>query len=386
MTMTVVLKGARVLDPLEQLDQVLDLRIEDGVITHVGADAPVDGAVVRDCSGLLITPGLIDGHVHVYEDVGFTGIDPDVLGVGAAVTTVVDAGSAGAASFAGLRRYVMSRAKTNVLAFLYIATNKLGMGAHEYGSPRAIDEAVIERVVEQNRDKIVGIKLRANVWHGDPAQHPLRRAKAIAEQLHVPLMVHIGHRPEDGEGQAAPIREVVKILRPGDIVTHLFTSHPGGLLDSTGRLQPDVREAYAAGLRFDLGHGLYNMSFDTAARVLDQGIEPHSVSTDGHKMARQRLVYDLPTTMAKMLGLGFSLSQVVRKATYETAQSLQRPELAPGIAVGRQALLSGLRLKEEEWQAEDSTGKKMQAGQQLVPVLSVRGTELFEAQPAHLPA
>ena len=380
--MAVVLKGARVLDPAEQLDQVLDVRIAGGVIQELGPSLPIEDAEVRNCAGMVVTPGLIDGHVHVYEDVGFTGIDPDVLGVGAAVTTVVDAGSAGAASFAGLRRYVMSRAKTNVLAFLYVAANKMGMGAHEYGSPRAIYEDAIERVVEQNRDKIVGIKLRANVWHGDAAMRPLRRARAIAERLGLPLMVHIGHRPEDGEGEAAPIREVVKILRPGDIVTHLFTAHPGGLLDADGRLQPHVREAYAAGLRFDLGHGLYNMSFDTAARVLDQGIQPHSVSTDGHKAARQRLVYDLPTTMAKMLGLGFTLSQVVNKATYETARSLRRPELVPGIAAGRPALLSVLQLKEEEWQAEDSTGKKMATWQQLVPVMTVRGSEIFEAQPA----
>ena len=386
MSTAVVLKRARMLDPLERLDQTLDVRIEDGVIRQLGAGLPVEGAQVRDCAGLIVTPGLIDGHVHVYEDVGFTGIDPDVLGVNAGVTTVVDAGSAGAGSFAGLRRYVMSRAKTNVLAFLYIATNKLGMGTHEYGSPRAIDEAVIERVVEQNRDKILGIKLRAQVWHGDPAQHPLRRARAIAEHLDLPLMVHIGHRPEDGEGEAASIRDVVRILRPGDIVTHLFTSHPGGLLDSNGRLQPDVREAYTAGLRFDLGHGLYNMSFDTAARVLDQGVEPHSVSTDGHKMAHQHLVYDLPTTMAKLLSLGFSLADVVRKSSYETAQSLRRPELVPGIAVGRPALLSVLRLAEEEWQAEDSTGAKRAAQQRLVPVLTVRGADLYEAQPSELPA
>jgi dihydroorotase len=382
--MRIVLRGARVIDSGQGLDDVCDVSISGDLIEGVGRDLPLDGADVRDCRGMILTPGLIDGHVHVYEDVGFTGIDPDILGVGSAVTTVVDAGSAGAASFAGLRRYVMSRARTNVLAFLHVATNKMGMGLHEYGSERAIDEGAIERVVEANRDKILGLKLRANVWHGDPAKHPILRARAVAENLRLPLMVHIGHRPEDGEGEAAPIRDVVKMLRPGDIVTHLFTAHPGGLLDAGGQLQPDVREAYAAGLRFDVGHGLYNMSFDTAARVLDQGIEPHSISTDGHKMARRRLVYDLPTTMAKMLNLGFSLPQLVRKATYETAASLGRPDLVHGIAAGRPALLSVLQLRDDEWLAEDSTGKKMPAQQRLVPVLSVRGSQITEAQPAEI--
>ncbi|HEX6512135.1 MAG TPA: amidohydrolase/deacetylase family metallohydrolase [Chloroflexota bacterium] len=382
--MAVLLKGARVLDPIERLDQVMDVRIDGGIIEKLGPDLPIDGAEVRSCVGMIVTPGLIDGHVHVYEDVGFNGIDPDVLGVGAAVTTVVDAGSAGASTFAGLRRYVMSRARTNVLAFMHVATNKLGMGAHEYGSPRAIDEDTIERVVEENRDKIVGIKLRANDWQGAPEMHPLRRARSIAERLKLPLMVHIGHRPEDGEGQAAPIRDVVTMLRPGDIVTHLFTGCPGGLLDGNGRLQPEVREAYKAGLRFDVGHGLYNMSFATAARVLDQGIEPQSISTDGHKGARQRLVYDLPATMSKMMALGFGLPDLVTKTTYEIARSLGKPELVPGIAVGRPALLSVIQEREEEWTAEDSSGEKMAVQQRLVPVLTVRGAELMNAQPVAL--
>ena len=156
------------------------------------------------------------------------------------------------------------------------------------------------------------------------AMNALNPVLRVADQVIEPLLVHQGRQ-----------RDVVKILRPGDVVTHLFTGYPGGLLDDNGRLQPEVKEAYVNGLRFDVGHGLYNMSFDTAARVLDQGIEPHSISTDGHKVARQRLVYDLPTTMAKMLNLGFTLPQLVNKATYEAATSLGKPELVPGIAPGR---------------------------------------------------
>src|SRR5437899_285291 len=129
--MRIVLRGARVLDPVEGLDQTADISVVDGAIEAIGPNLTGEGTIV-DCRGMIVTPGLIDGHVHVYEDVGFNGIDPDVLGLGSAVTTVVDAGSAGAATFAGLRRYVMSRAKTNVLAFLHVATNKMGMGAHEY--------------------------------------------------------------------------------------------------------------------------------------------------------------------------------------------------------------------------------------------------------------
>jgi dihydroorotase len=175
---------------------------------------------------------------------------------------------------------------------------------------------------------------------------------------------------------AIPVRDIIKLLRPGDIITHLFTGQPGGLLDENGKLQPDVKEAYISGLRFDVGHGIYNMSFDTAARVLDQGIQPHSISTDGHKIAHERLVYDLPTTMGKMMAIGFGLPDVVNLTTYETARSLGRPDLVPGIAPGRPASLSVLRLEETDWEAEDSMGKTMTARQQLKPVMVIMGTEV----------
>jgi dihydroorotase len=146
-----------------------------------------------------------------------------------------------------------------------------------------------------------------------------------------------------------------------------------------------VREAYAAGLRFDVGHGLNNVSFDTAARVLDQGVQPHTISTDIHRMARNRLVYDLPTTMAKCLALGFSLTDVVQKATYETARSLNRPELVPGLAVGAPAIISVFRVEEAAWQAEDSMGRKLTAQRRIVPQLAIRGEETFEPLAANRP-
>src|SRR5207248_6212408 len=143
-----------------------------------------------------------------------------------------------------------------------------------------------------------------------------RQDRSIAKRMNLALMVHIGEQHMNDK-DAIPVRDIIKLLRPGDIITHLFTGQPGGLLDEDGKLQPDVKEAYVSGLRFDVGHGIYNMSFDTAARVLDQGIKPHSISTDGHKVAHERLVYDLPTTMGKMMAVGFGLRDVVNLTTYE---------------------------------------------------------------------
>lgn len=378
--MSLLLKGARVLDPGEGLDGLMDLELDGGKISRLGSGlAPGPGVEVRDCSGLIITPGLIDGHVHCYENVGMTGIHPDVLGVDSGVTTVVDAGSAGAATFAGLRRYVMERAKTNVLAFVNLAAHKLSGLDGELAWPGAIKEDMLERVVDQNRDRLVGIKIRTcPTAVGEMGVDPVRRGREIADKLRLPLMIHIGEQ-QLHDREAIPVREIIKLMRPGDIITHLFTGQPGGLLDDDGKLQPEVKEAYVSGLRFDVGHGMYNMSFDTAARVLDQGIEPHSISTDGHKVAHERLVYDLPTTLGKMMAVGFSLPQVINMSTYETARSLGRPDLVPGIGVGRQALLSVLQLEEADWEAEDSMGKTLIAKQRIRPVMTVMGEAVHEA-------
>lgn len=385
--MALVLKGGRLVDPGRGIDACLEIRIENGKIAAIGSEVATVDAEVRDLGGAIVTPGLIDGHVHVYQGFGFHGIDPDVIGVGSGVTTVVDAGSAGAATFEGLSRYVLSGARTRVLAFLHLALvgTPGGPSVSELSDPKSIDEEATERVIEANREIIVGLKGRASrTAVGKLGLEPIRRGRALADRVKLPLMVHIGD-PHPNSDPPILIRDLVKLLRPGDIVTHLFTGHPGGLLDGNGRLHPEVREAHAAGLRFDVGHGLNNVSFDTAARVLDQGLKPHTISTDGHRLVRTRLVYDLPTTMAKCLALGFSLGEVIEKATYEAARSLGRPELVPGLAVGQPAEISVLRIEDAEWEAEDSMGKKMKATRKIMPLLAIRGAEVFEPVAANRP-
>jgi dihydroorotase len=385
--MALVLQGGRVLDPLGGVDAVQDVRIEHGQIAAIGPGVATDGADVRQLHGAVVTPGLIDSHVHVYEGVGFGGIDPDIVGVGSGVSTVVDAGSSGASTFEGLRRYVIGRARTRVLVFLNLSLvgTPAGPSSHELAAADDVDEDAAQEVIEANRDLVVGIKVRASrTALGQQGLTPLRRGRALADRVHLPLMIHIGD-PHAGDAQPVRIVDVVDILRPGDILTHLFTGQPGGLLDANGRLHDAVRAAHAAGLRFDVGHGVYNLSFETAARVLDQGLQPHTISTDVHRFARDRLVYDLPTTMAKCLALGFTLPQVVEKATYEAGRSLGNPALVPGLAVGQLADVSVFRVEEADWQAEDSMGQQLTAHHRIVPLLTVRGDEIFDAVPSTRP-
>jgi len=361
--------------------------VRSGVVEAMGADLAADGATVVDVKNLIVTPGLIDVHLHLMKGLGAFGVDPDIFGVGSGVTTVVDAGSAGHSLLSVFRNYVTNNAKTRVLNYINLSTlgGVTGPGYSILADPRLIDEDKITNAVEANRDIIVGIKVMATGGAlGSQGLRPLERARKLGDALKLPLLVHIG---ESWTKDTAPVHvgDVLKYLRAGDIVTHMFTVHPGGLLDGNGRLWPQVRDAKDSGILMDVGHGLHNLNFDVARKVLDQGLEPDGVSTDGHRGNRAGPVYDLPTTMAKLMALGFSLKQVVEMATVNAAKLLGRVNDLGAIRIGQTAEISVLRLEEREWKAVDSQKEIIQARHALVPVFAIRGQSVYESVPVDRP-
>jgi dihydroorotase len=382
-----VLKGGRLLDPGSGRDGFLDIRVRNGVVAAVETNLQPEGATVIDVKDLLVTPGLIDVHLHLMAGLGAFGADPDIFGVGSGVTTVVDAGSAGHSLLTVFRNYVTKNAKTRVLNYINLSTlgSVTGPGYSILADPRLIDEDKIEKAVEANRDIIVGIKIMATGGAlGAEGLKPLARARKLGDNLKLPLLVHIG---ESWNRDATPVAvgDVLKYLREGDIVTHMFTAHPGGLLDANGKLWPQVRGAKESGVLMDVGHGLHNLNFDVARKVLDQGLQPDGVSTDGHRGNRAGPVYDLPTTMAKLMALGFSLSQVVEMATVNAARLLGRVRDLGSIRVGEPAEISVLKLEEREWQAVDSQKGTIPAQQALVPIYAIRGDGIYEPLPIERP-
>jgi dihydroorotase len=181
------------------------------------------------------------------------------------------------------------------------------------------------------------------------------------------------------------VGDLLKYLRPGDIITHMFTAHPGGLLDANGRLWPQVRDAKQSGVLMDVGHGLHNLNFDVARKVLDQGLQPDGVSTDGHRGNRAGPVFDLPTTMAKLMALGFSLKQVIAMATVNAARLLGRSHEIGTLCIGGPAEISVLRLEDRQWTALDSQKGKIAAQQALVPLYAIRGDNVYPALPVERP-
>jgi dihydroorotase len=375
-----VIKGGRLIDPANNRNGIFDIRVRDGKVDDIDVNLESDGATVIDAKDHIVTPGLIDVHLHLMKGLGSFGVDPDIFGVGSGVTTVVDAGSAGHTLLNVFRNYVTDNAKTRVLNYINLSTlgGVSGPGYSILADPRLIDEAKIEQAVEANRDIIVGIKIMATGGAlGAQGLKPLERARRLGDQLKLPLLVHIG---ESWTKDTAPVHvgDVLKYLRTGDIVTHMFTVHPGGLLDGNGKLWPQVRDAKESGVLMDVGHGLHNLNFDVARRVLDQGLHPDGVSTDGHRGNRAGPVYDLATTMAKLMALGFSLNQVIEMATANAAKLLGRPNELGTLRVGEPADISILKIEDRDWQAVDSQKGTIPAHQAILPVYAIRGDVIYE--------
>ena len=271
-----LLKGGRLIDPANGNDGQFDIRVTDGIVDAIAPNLEPDGAAVMDVKNLIVTPGLIDVHLHLMKGLGAFGVDPDIFGVGSGVTTVVDAGSAGHTLLNVFRNYITNNAKTRVFNYINLSTlgGVTGPGFSILADPRLIDEEKIANAVEANRDIIVGIKIMATGGAlGAQGLKPLERARKLRDELKIPLLVHIGESWTKGTEPVA-VGDVLKYLSPGDIITHMFTAHPGGLLDGNGKLWPQVREAKESGILMDVGHGLHNLNFDVARKVLDQGSSP----------------------------------------------------------------------------------------------------------------
>jgi len=237
------IKGGRVIDPSQALSAPLDVAISGDKVARVEANIPSsDARLTLDARGKIVTPGLVDIHVHVYDGVAPLGIpaDPNCIAKGA--TTVVDAGSAGAHTFPGFRRLVINTAETRVYALLNISV--VGQSTLSDDNPwgelldlRYANPKLAIRTIERNRDVILGMKVRLtrNIA-GDHDLAALRLAREAAEAVNLPLMAHIGDT-------ASPLPAILRELRPGDVITHSFHGRAGGILDGQGRVLPEVRKA-----------------------------------------------------------------------------------------------------------------------------------------------
>ncbi|HZS89585.1 MAG TPA: amidohydrolase/deacetylase family metallohydrolase, partial [Chloroflexota bacterium] len=364
-----LIAGGTVLDPSSGLHARRDVAVRDGKVAAIEESiAPNGSATVLDARGLVVTPGLVDLHTHLFWGVSHYGVEADSACLAKGVTTAIDAGSAGAQTFPGFRRYVIDVVSTRILAFENISV--LGMITARVGELENIryaapDEAVA--VAEEHRDVIVGIKVRLGYQMvGERGLPALRLARQAADRLDLPLMVHIVDLPE-------PLPEMLPLMRGGDIATHCFHGERNGILDSAGRVLPSVREAAERGVIFDVGHGVGSFAFDTARRAMADGLLPNTISSDLHAHNINGPVFDLATTLSKFLHLGLSLDEVIARATVAPARAIRWDGRIGSLAVGAEADIAVFELAEGRFSLVDVKGVSVDARQKLIPRHVVRG-------------
>ena len=347
-----LIRNANVMDPGQGLSGKRDIGIRYGLIEAIEPSIATDRALrVMDAGGKLVTPGLIDLHCHTFPYGSAIGIPADELVAHQCTTTVVSAGDAGANNFAGFRRYAVPASRTRQFAFVHIAI--AGLAGFPVPELFNIDYAQVEvaaRAVAENADMVLGVKVRMSenviARHG---LEPLKRAIKACDMSGVPakVMCHIG-----GVADRALMSQILDLFRPGDVLTHCYSGAPnnaglGTNIVQDGKLLPAALAAKKRGIIFDIGHGGGSFDYTIAEAAIAQGCLPDTISSDVHVFSGNSpgMPY-LPWVMSKMIGLGFSMSEVINMATAVPARVISRIPKHGSLQIGAPADLSILEIVE----------------------------------------
>jgi len=381
-----LIRGGEVIDPAQEIHDKRDVGISGGKIAALEDEiAPSEAKKVIDACGKIVTPGLIDAHAHVADTITAVSVPPDEVGVRTGVTTVVDSGSTGCANFAGFREFIISRASTDILCYLHAIPTGQAVLPDVWGWYDLNPEATL-KVIDENRDIIKGIKIRAN---GGVIERfgieAVKRAKKMASDAGLPLRVHTGvdDRTVDSGKVEAFTRELLSILDEGDTISHIYTPLPGGMIRPDGTVVPGLREAIERGVLLDVAHAIFMFSFNQAKRGLELGILPTTLSTDfSSPNLESVVVLSLAVTMSKFMALGLSLKQVISMTTSNAARMIHDEERRGSLKIGLPADITISEMVEGDFAFYDRREKTtVLKGKYLFePRLVIRRGEVMEVE------
>jgi dihydroorotase len=371
---SIVIKGGLVIDPKNGINEVMDIAIQDGKIASVAKNINATGAAqVVNAKGLIVAPGLIDIHGHVFAGTqpdrylsdGNGALMPDGYTFRVGVTTIVDCGGAGWKNFPVFKKNVIDLSQTRVLSFLNIVGEGMRGGAYEQDA-RDMDPKMAAHVAKQNKKDIVGFK----VAHFENAEWtPVDNAVAAGKLAgDIPVIVDFG-----GDDSHAPlsIEELFfKHLRPGDIYTHTFTElqRRDPIVDfKTRQLKSFIKNAQTRGIVFDVGFGGASFAFDQALPAIKAGFYPNTISTDLHTGSMNNAMKDMLNVMSIFMTMGMEVPAIIKASTWAPAQSIKREELG-NLSVGSVADVAILGIREGNFGFFDRIGHKE------------TGTKKFECQ------
>ena len=368
-----LIKGGKVVDPAYPAEARLDVGVKGEVIAEVKPDLrPQDAARVIDGSGSIVCPGLIDFHAHAFLEAKELGQETDPTCLSTGVTTLVDAGSTGAATFEGFKEFLIDRARTRLLAFLHISS--IGLADLTVGESThlpLLDPRRAAEIARKYPGLILGIKVRLQRENvGSNGLEPLRLAKRAADLAGgLPTMVHVTDPP-------VPLGEILDLLEPGDIVSHFLHGRGMGILDENKRVSTPVRKAREKGFIFDVGHGRNHVNFSVARRALDEGFLPDTISSDLTRKGKAGVVRDLLHCLSKFLALGMDLPAVLARATAHPARILKKDRILGTLREGASADVAVLSLETGDFDFEDCDGNILKGRHRLSCKYTIREGKL----------
>jgi dihydroorotase len=370
MAFDLVLKGGHLIDPQNGIDAAMELAIEDGKVAAVDAEIPASQAArVIEVSGLYVTPGLVDIHMHAYATAGNrdawagdNSILPDGFSFRTGVTTMVDTGSAGWRNFEDFRYRVIDRCQTRLFALVNIAGTGMTANDHEQ-NPYDMDPEKAAGTAREHAEVVVGMK---TAHYYGPEWISVDRCLEAGEKAGLPIMVDFGFFKRE-----RPYYQLVtQKLRPGDISTHIFRG-PVPWFGPNGRVLPYLHQARERGVILDVGHGAGSFAFRNAVPAIVQGFWPDSISTDLHVMCMNMGMLDMATTMSKFLAMGMPLAEVIRASTVHPAREIGHPELGH-LSLGAVADVAVLRMMEGKFGYMDSFGGTLAGDRRLFCELTLK--------------
>jgi dihydroorotase len=369
-----LIQNGQLYDGIGDAPAAADLRIRNGVIAEIGARLQPGDEELIDATGLLVVPGLIDLHVHVFHGAGQWSIDPALAGLQTGVTTVLDTGSSGALTYEAFHRYIIANAKEDIFALLNISIFGCLTGhpdtepvMGELTDTRYFHVPSTVACIRKFPDRVVGAKVRLTAALADGKaeneQAAFRGVLDAVEQTNTFLMVHHG-------ASNIPTATMLDALRPGDVVTHLYHQQDDSPFEGPDRKPGEaVLSARERGIVFDVGHGVGSFSWSHAEPACrEHGFWPDTISTDVHSFNLNGPVYDMPTTMSKLLCLGMPVSEIIRASTKRPAEVLGIDDRLGTLRPGRQADITLLRLESGAFELYDVGGIARTAKERFAPV------------------
>jgi dihydroorotase len=367
-----LIKGGRVIDPRNAIDGVRDVAIKDGRIAAVAANIAASRAMKAvDARGLVVTPGLIDLHVHVFPGEklrdyagGDWSVFPDGFTLRSCVTTVNDAGTSGWRNFPEFKRRIIDQSKTRVTAFLNIVGHGMGSGAIEQNADD-MDGAMTANMALQHKGVVVGIK---SAHYNGTDWKPYEQAVIAGTKAGIPVMIDFGGNVKAGR---TLMDLFMTHLRPGDIFTHMYGGVRGEQDQTTKGPSAAMVAGRKKGIIFDVGHGGASFRYSAAIPMMKAGFLPDSISTDLHTSSMNSAMKDMLNLMSKFLAMGVSLPEVIRQSTWNPARQVALESLGH-LSVGASADVAVLRVEKGRFGYADPVGGRLDGTQRLSCELTVR--------------